>query len=441
MLERIAGAGFYRDDARELAVSYEADVVVAGGGASGVAAAIGAARQGFRTLLLEKNGYCGGMATAGMSGTICGLFTSTSSGKPEQLVHGFADEFYKHLQARGGVTAPVPFGATALVVHDPHVWKETADDLLADQGVHVLFHTYVVDVIKDEQLIRGVIVENKNGRHVVMAKRFIDATGDGDLCARAKAPFVFGKNGVIQYPTMVFRMQRVNVKQALQHTGDQLETLILHAEREGYELPRKHIYLFPSPRPNEVVCNVTRISKQNGDPIDATKAEDLTVAELRGRKQVRAYERFLRQYVAGFEHAELNDVADEIGIRQSRTIVGRATLRNDDVFQARKSAHAVAQSAWCIEAHGRDGIFMFYLNDDYYEIPYETLLPQGIDNLITAGRTLSAEHEALASARVTAQCFLTGYAAGTAAGLSLKQNAHFQQVDIGELRKIIEYTL
>lgn len=429
----------YLEECKELPITYETEVVVAGGGATGVAAAVGAARLGYKVLLIEKYGFCGGMATAGMSGTIGGLFTSSKTGKLEQLVHGFAGEFYNYMKQRGGVAEPFPFGDTALVVHDPHVWKEVADDLLTENKVNILYHSYIVGIIKDGNAVSGVIVENKNGRHVIKAKRFVDATGDGDICVWAGAPYIFGKNGAIQYPTMVFRMNNVNLQGALRHDNHQIEEWIKEAEKEGYELPRKHIYLLPSPRPNEVLCNVTRISKENGDPIDATKAEDLTIGELRGRKQVREYERFLQKYVPGFENARLNDVAPQIGIRQSRTILGKTMLKNDDVFQARKSDHSVAKSAWCIEAHGKDGIFMYYLDNDYYDIPYETLLPQNVQNIITAGRTLSAEHEALASARVTAQCFLTGYAAGTASALSLKQNILPSDIDVAELRNVIEY--
>lgn len=427
------------EDGKHIPVSYEVDVVVAGGGATGVAAAVGAARMGLNVIMVERYGFSGGMATAGMSGTICGLFTSSKHGKPEQLVHGFAGEFYDHLKARNGVSDPFPFGDTALVVHDPHVWKEIADDLLVESKVNILYHSYCVGVTKEDNVVNGVIVESKNGRHLIKAKRVIDATGDGDLCVWAGAPHQFGKNGSVQYATMVFRMNHVDVQRGLSHDYHQLETWIHQAENEGFDLPRKHIYLFPSPRPGEIMCNVTRIAKENGEPIDATKSEDLTIGELRGRKQVREYERFLRNYVPGFERAILNDVAPQIGIRQSRTIVGHETLRNDDVFNARKSANSVAKNAWCIEAHGKDGIYMFYLNDDYYDIPYGTLLPQNVENLITAGRSLSAEHEALASARVTAQCFLTGYAAGSSTGLSIQQNMAYQHVDVAGLRKIIEY--
>lgn len=428
----------WHETANELPVTYDVDVLIVGGGPTGVAAATAAARAGEKTLLIERYGFCGGMATAGMSGAICGLFTS-GKGPHEQLVHGFAGEFYQHLKHRGAVSDPFPFGETCLVVHEPHTWKEIADDLLADSGAKVLFHTLATDVVMEGNQLRGVIIENKNGRQLITARRFIDATGDGDLCVKAGVPYTCGRNGMVQYPTMVFRMGNVDIARGIGHPVTQLETWVEAAQAKGFHLPRKHIYLLPSPRPGEVMCNVTSILRDDGRPIDATCAEDLTFAEQQGRKQVREYERFLRAWVPGFENAQLNDVAVQIGIRQSRTIEGQRCLTNDDVFQAKKSQRAVASSAWCIEAHGQDGIFMFYLDNDWYDIPYDTLLPEDVPNLITAGRTLCAEHEALASARVTAQCFLTGYAAGTAAYLSHRDCCAFDEIDVAELRSIIEY--
>lgn len=426
------------ETARDLPVTYDVDVLVVGGGPTGVAAATAAARAGENTLLIEKYGFCGGMATAGMSGAICGLFTS-GKGPHHQLVHGFAGEFYHHLKQRHAVSDPFPFGETRLVVHEPHTWKEIADDLLSESGVNVLFHTLATDVVMDGEQLRGVIIENKGGRQFITARRFIDATGDGDLCAKAGVPWTFGRNGKVQYPTMVFRMTNVDIRRGIGHPVPQLEAWVEQAQATGMALPRKHIYLLPSPRPGEVMCNVTSVLRDDGRPIDATCAEDLSFAELKGRKIVREYERFLQQYVPGFEQAYLNDVAAQIGIRQSRTIQGQRCLTNDDVFQARKSRRTVASSAWCIEAHGDDGIFMFYLDNDYYDIAYDTLLPENVPNLITAGRSLCAEHEALASARVTAQCFLTGYAAGTAAYLSRRDNCPFDEIDVDELRQRIEY--
>ena len=360
----------------DLPIAYDVEVLVLGGGPSGVAAAVAAARSGMKVLMVEKNGFCGGMATAGMSGTICGLFTSCTQGKPEQMVFGFAGEFYHHLKLRRAISDPVPFGNTRLVVHEPFVWKEIADDLLAESGVQILFHTLCTDVIAKDGELKAVVIENKNGRQIISARRFIDATGDGDVCARAGIPFSFGKDGAVQYATMVFRMNHADTSRACSHAVSQLEDWVGKADGNGYRLPRKHIYLLPSPRPGEVLCNVTSVVRDDARPLYATRAEDMTWAEIEGRKQVREYERFLRDRVPGFENARLNDVAPEIGVRQSRTIACLGKLMNDDVITARKNNRSIAQSAWCIEAHGKDGIHLFYLDNDYYDIPYDALVPK-----------------------------------------------------------------
>lgn len=418
-------------------IIYDVDVLVAGGGPAGVAAAVGAARRGKDTLLVEKNGYCGGMGT--INGAFCGYYTSAKEGPLTQLVHGFAGEFYDEMKQRGGIAEPYPFGDTYIVTNDHLVWRETADHLLEQSGARVLFHTMITDIIKKDGSIAEAVGQNKSGRFIIRAKRFIDATGDGDLCAGAGVPFTYGRDGVIQYATMMFRLSGVDVEKACSHSASQLEQWMEKAEEEGYRLPRKHIYVLPSPRPGEIVCNMTAVVKADGSLIDAVNAQDMTEGEILGRRQVREYERFLRNYVPGFETCVLTDVGNELGIRQSRTIRCLKTLTNEDVMNAVKCVHPVAKSAWCIEAHGKDGIFMYYFDNEYYEIPYESMIPVNVKHLITCGRAISAEHEALASARVTAQCFLTGYAAGCASSLSIDRDEDYEQLDFEDLRQLIDY--
>ena len=261
---------------REVSETY--DVIVAGGGPSGVAAAVGAARQGKRTLLIEKNGYCGGMAS--ISGAICGLYTSAKSGNLTQLVHGFAGEFYDEMKRRGGVADPYPFGDTSIVVHDHLVWREAADALLEQAGVEILFHTEVIDAVREGNRLTSILISNKEGTARLRAERFVDATGDGDVCALAGVPYTYGKDGEIQYATMMFRLGNVDVGKARSHTARQLENWINEAESQGYHLPRKHIYVLPSPRPNEILCNMTAVFNEDGTPIDAVNAEEMTKGEM-----------------------------------------------------------------------------------------------------------------------------------------------------------------
>lgn len=395
----------------------EVDLCIVGGGAAGVGAAVGAARTGVKKILLiERYGFCGGATVAGMSGTICGLYAS-GTGKPDFVTQGFSREFYERLHARGGVAEPWPFGKTFLSVHDPLAWKELGNDYLLDSGIDVLYHTLFVDAVVVEGSVTHVILENKNGRGAIAAKTFIDASGDADLVDRAHGASTQGKNGITQAPTMIFRMMNVDVALAVKTGPEDLEEKIRQAKKNGdYYLPRSHCYMYPSPRTGEYSCNMTRLDPPPGSVkrvLTGLDTDDLTYCEFEGLQLVREYERFLQDYIPGFEQAMVNDMGTQIGIRQTRSIVGKSTLKNSDVLQARKfGEHAVSRSSWPIEDHSSGEVRIVYLEDDYYEIPDASLIPEGLNNVWVAGRCFSAEHEALASARVTAQCMEMGHAAG-----------------------------
>ncbi len=425
----------------------EADVLVVGGGAAGVAAAVTAARQGVKVILLERYGFCGGGAVAGLSGTICGLFEAREAPKapPVRLVYGFADEFVHRMQSRGGLSEPTRYGKTYTLVHDPLVWREVGDDLLADSGVQVLYHTIVSDVLMDgNERVAGVVAYNKQGKLRVTAKVTVDASGDADLTAMAGLETYRSLNGVIQNPTMIFRINGVDVKQFLDTYGDNsvlpgpVVEMIQEANASGrYVLPRQKIFLFPTPRPNQLLCNCTRILGADGRDLDPLDAVDLTEAEIQGRKQVREYERFFREYLVGCENAYVNDTGVQVGIRQSRQAMGVTTLANSDVTNGTKFRSGIARSAWPIEQHAGAVPKLEWLFNDYYEIPYECFVPARGESLLVAGRCLSAEAEAMASARVTAQCFSYGHAIGHAAALSALENIQPRNIDPVSVREAL----
>ena len=410
----------------------DTDVLVVGGGAAGVAAAVTAARQGLRVLLLERYGFCGGGAVAGLSGTICGLYNASDNAdaKPEQLVHGFVDEFIKVMEQKGGLTGPVRYGKTFTRVHDPLVWREAADHLLREAGVKVLLHTVVTDVVLDGgERVAGVSAYSKQGKLSVKAKLTIDASGDADVIAMAGLPSFCGNNGKVQNPTMIFRMMGIDVARFLgvhgsdSIMGEETSRLIqkLNAGNE-FRLPRAKIFLFPTTRPNELLCNATRVIGRDGRELDPLLAEDLTEAEIEGRGQVREYERFIRKHIAGCENGFVNDTGVQVGVRQSRQVQGTYILTNEDVVSGRKFSAGVAQSPWPIELHSGEKPRLVWLLDDYYEVPYDCFVPTQGESVLVAGRCLSAQHEAMASARVTAQCFSYGHAVGHAAAIAVKEN-------------------
>lgn len=426
-----------------LPVIAQVDVCVVGAGAAGVAAAETVARHGRAVLLVERYGFCGGNAVGGMSGTICGMYLSSelNTNRPKQVIFGFAERFRSAMAVRNGITAPQRYGRTWTVTHDPLIWREVADDLLEEAGVKILFHSLVTNVVMAEDDVLGILVESKAGRGVVEAARIIDASGDADVVFRSGYPFTMGQDGTVQNPTMIFRLGGVDLDRFVAFWGadaicppEVTEMLIRENNAGHYHLPRAKIWLFPTPRPGELLCNATRLIGSDGRMLDTTDPEDLTEAEQIGRRQVREYAQFLKNFVPGCENSFVNDTGVQAGIRQSRSIVGAKRLTNADVTGKRKRSDGIARSPWPIELHVGDKPKLEWLHDDYYEVPYGALLPERGENLIAAGRCLSAEHEALASARVTAQCFSYGHAAGIAAIASIESGEPYRDIEGAEIR-------
>ncbi len=406
----------------------DVDLLVVGGGATGVAAAATAARAGLKTLLVERYGFCGGGAVAGLSGTICGLYEAEEAPtRPKQLVHGFVDDFIAAMEGRGGLAAPVLYGKTWTRVHEPLAWRESADALLADAGVKLAYHALAIGVHRDGDAIGGATVWTKGGLLDVRAGLTIDASGDADLVAMAGLETWCGADGTVQNPTMIFRLQGVDTARFKAAYGSDtimppaVTALIAEAAASGYALPRQKIWLFETTRPGELLCNCTRVRGADGRELNCVIADDLTEAEVEGRRQAREYARFFRDRLVGCESSWLNDTAVQVGVRQTRQGRGVAMLRNADVVSGAKFADGVARSPWPIELHAGAKPRVEWLLNDWYEVPWGCFVPARGEGLLFGGRCLSAEHEAVASARVTAQCFSYGHALGVAAALAARE--------------------
>ncbi len=432
------------DGLPDLPVLRELDVLVVGGGSAGVAAATVCGRNGLKTALIEKYGFCGGAAVAGLSGTICGMYMASDKENhaPEQVVFGFTEEFRSRLAARGGVTEPQIYGKTFTVTHDPLVWREVADELLEEAGVEIFYHTAVSAVIMDGETYKGVVVESNAGRSVILAKRIIDASGDAAVVARAGGEYFFGDNGVIQNPTMFFRLGNVDMDTYLDFYGEdticppKVTERILELNASGeYSLPRHKIWIFPTTRPNELMVNATRLAGQDGRVLNVIDPVDFSEAEIFGRKQVRDYAKFLKAFIPGCENSYVVDTAVEVGIRQTRSIEGIEKLTNEDVVSCRKRSDGIVRTPWPIELHSGTKPKLHWLLDDWYEVPYGTLVPKLGENIIVAGRCLCAEHEALASARVTAQTFEYGHAAAQATLLSIREECRYRDIQGEDVRE------
>lgn len=432
---------------RRPANTLDTDVLVVGGGAAGLAAACTAASHGLNVTLLERYGFCGGAAVAGLSGTVCGLYLARPGavGKPEKVVHGFVDRFIATMEKRNGLTAPVRYGETWTRVHEPLAWRESADELLAAAGVQVLLHATVIGVHMDGRMrVTGVRAFTKQGPFDVNAKITIDASGDADVFAMAGLDFTVGADGKVQNPTMIFRIAGVDVARFLAAYGEDsilpesVMKAIAQADEEGrYRLPRAKIFLFPTTRPGELLCNSTRVVGRDGAELHPLVAADLTEAEIHGRRQVREYERFYRDTLVGCENAWVNDTGVQVGVRQTRQIVGTRRLANDAVERGAKTPEAIARSPWPIELHSGTKPRLSWLYEDFYEIPLGCFVPARGEGVLAAGRCLSAEHEAMASARVTAQCFGYGHAIGHAAALSVRERLGVREIEAGDVRALL----
>jgi hypothetical protein len=403
-----------------------AQVLVAGGGPAGLAAAVAAARRGLETLLIERYGFLGGMATAG-------LVNPFMMWKPDEepLVGGIFQEMLDGLSAKGGFSCERQPDA-----FDPEAFKAVADEMCLEAGVQVRLHTLFTEAEVAGGRIASITTESKSGRETCSAAVYIDCTGDADLAHRAGVPCETGReeDGLTQPMTLNFRMANVDVEGM--PPRKEINRRYDAAKADGrVSCPRENVLLFYAIQPDVVHFNTTRVTGKSG-----VDAEDLTAAEIEARRQTQELVRFLISDVAGFEQAYLQQTAAQIGVRESRRIRGEYTLTADDVLSARKFPDGIARSAYPIDIHSPSGAgtdIRKLPEGDYYEIPYRCLVPIGVDNLLVAGRTASATHEAQASLRVMPQCFAMGEAVGLAAAMAIEQSIPPREVDGEELRKAV----
>ena len=435
------------------------DVLVIGGGPSGICAAIASARSGAETLLIEQNGYCGGMATAGL---VAPFMTCYDSGGNSMLIKGLFEEIVNRLVEIGGAIHPskIPTSSaftsyiTAGHIHvtpfKAEALKLVADKMLSEAGVRILYHTSFVDAITSGEQIEHVIVLRKEGLCSVKAKVVIDCTGDGDCAAAAGVPFTLGNgNGRIQPATMFFRIGNVDsekIDDDIEKNRDNfyrkdgvnyrsLHWWVSKAQKAGdWTLDRVSIGLFRGVDEDEWSINTSRIMN-----IDGTKSESLTRGEQIGREQADQIFAFLKKYVPGCENAKLLQTGSTIGIRETRHIEGLKTLTLDDILNCHVPDDSVFIAANSIDVHGRFGPksneYITIPEGKYYGVPYGCLVAKGLSNLLVAGRSLSADSEAAGAVRVMPPCMAMGQAAGTAAALSVKSNVTVRNVDITSLRK------
>jgi hypothetical protein len=406
-------------------------------------AAAAAARTGCSVLLLERYGFLGGAGTAGGLSTFCGLHAKVH-GQHRRVIHGLADELLDRLGKLDALNAPhltINDGIQAQAF-DISGYKIAADELVTSSGARILFHALAVGVMMAaDDTIAAILIESKSGRAAVRGRIFIDATGDGDVAAWCGAPFE--KSRRLLYPSLMFRINGVDIGAAGDRPWRTVEQLMDAAERAGtHSFPRKKPIVRPQRNPLEWRANLTQLSSTDGTAIDGTDVEQLTRGELQGRQQALDAFTFIRDNTPGFGDSYIVDIAPQIGIRETRRIIGEYQLTEDDVLGCADFGDTIGVNGWPVEAHVAGTVeFRWQRGDNprgFNQLPFRMILPQGIANLYVIGRCASMTHDAQSAARVTGPCFAMGEAAGTAAGLALGAGVGCADIDVAQLQQRLE---
>ncbi|TBL70394.1 FAD-dependent oxidoreductase [Paenibacillus thalictri] len=449
---------YFDEPALHVPVIAEPDVLVVGGGPAGIGAAVAAARNGAKVLLVERYGFVGGNLTVAM---VNPMFTFHDvNGK--QVIRGVAGELVDRLVSKTvspGHVTDLTFDNASMSPFDPEGMKLVLFELLQEAGVELLLHSTFASAYTDGSgNVTTVIVENKSGRQAICPKLVIDCSADADVVARVGAPFIKGRetDGAMQPVTLFYRVAGVNIpnlkawmkqnrhllkdaptdeeidaQNALAFLG--MKEIIKEAMERG-EYPKDaapRILMYELPQEGQFAINCTRLQG-----IDGTDVFDLTRAEMETRYQAWAVTEFMKRYIGGFEQAYVLDTGVQVGVRETRHIVGDYTMTEQDVLSSRAFLDGIACGTFAIDIHPPEGEQQVFTGSGkaVYEIPYRSLLPQGLDNLLVAGRSVSATHNAFGSVRVMATAMGIGQGAGTAAALALAGNLTTRQVDVKLVR-------
>jgi hypothetical protein len=436
---------------REIPLLLEADIVVVGGGTTGPIAAIAAARQGKKVVLIERFGSLGGNMTLGLNTKPSGA-----------LVGGLPLELWNLARTLGGAgddyMATVKNGAVKIASPcDPETMKMLITRLCADAGVQILFETMVSMPVMEGSTLQGVIIESKSGRQYIAAKVVIDCSADADIAARAGAPFLMGNgkdNPTMQPVSMYFTMTPVDLEALAEwakHTDDVPARAIPKTKGglayglwltgfnqsirkfqadTGIKLQRENITLKTAD--GRMYVNATRVLGVNVfSPVEFTNAV------LECYRQIEGVARFLKERIPGFEKAKIEQIAPVLGVRETRHILGDYTLTGPDTLSGTRFEDSIAADASAVDIHDPKGADVDFQGRIPYEIPYRCLLPRQVEQLLVAGRCISADHEAHARSRNMPACMATGQAAGIAASVAIDRGVAVRHVPIAEVQDIL----
>lgn len=441
------------EPARELKVRAEVDVLVVGGGPAGMMAAEAAARdKNLKVMLIEQRGYMGGNLTIGLP------ILSFLGPKGNQVIKGAAQKFIDRMAAKGASSEHWPCkNHMSFTIIDPDQVKTVAWEIMDDAGVEVLLYVFVADTIVENGKVKGVVIESKAGREVILAKTVIDCTGDGDVAFRAGVECNKGdENGGMQPPTLMFLMRGVEVQKlrdaicnepekydmdvmpTSQFRKEKFITVglrgrILEAQQKGYKVPVSRTILITGLGADEIWVNMTRVSG-----VDSTDPVSYTKGEHDARQQMYEVIAYLRDFVPGFESAWLERSAAFMGIRESRVIVGKYVMTAQDILEQKQFEDVIAVAGYPVDIHhakGGDCTMLFC--EDAYPIPYGVLVPEKIEGLLVAGRCSAMDHEAMAATRVMSTCMALGEAAGNAARIAIADGVEVSAVDVTKVQQAL----
>ena len=404
------------------------DVIVAGAGSAGIAAACSAARAGARTLLLERHGYGGGILTAAMIHTFDAI--KSCADNSVDVVGGFARELLAEISGLGGDATP-DNPPEALTIH-PEIYKVAIDRLLARAGVEVLYHAHVCDALLEGGRVQGVEAALRDGRARFRAPVVVDGTGDAEIAFYARAPFDLAPD--LQALTCHFRLGNVAPGFSWRD-WEEITRRAMHAAHAAGE-----IKVFGGPwvirlADGEISVNSTRVF---GNPVDAVQ---VSAAEQEGRAQMVQIWNILRRRAPELANSYILSGASQLHIRESRIIRGGYVLTEDDIKGGTRFEDSVAVGAWPVDIHPATGFVGVHPHKENpplpYEIPFRCLVPQGVDGLLLAGKPISTTHRAHGSTRVPGTSLATGQAAGVAAALAAQEKRNVRVIDIAVLREAL----
>ena len=425
-----------QEPARTTPVTREVDVLVVGGGPSGIMAALAAAEEGLSVMLIESRSHLGGNLTIGLP--VLGFLDQHT----RPIIAGLPQKFIDRLRLIGSASEhrPCPLHMSLTLV-DPEAVKTVAMEMLLERGVEIRFYTWFASPIMAGDRLRGIITESKAGREAILGRVIIDCTGDADVAWRAGVPCEKGDSqGGMQPPTLMFCLAGVDTDQLRMSLCNEpqnyiadiippeyfgrnrqfivvgLRQLIRQARADGLRLPTERTIVITGLRPGEVWVNMTRVKG-----VDGTDPSSLTSGEIETRRQIENITKFLIRYVPGFGSAQFIRTAPFLGIRETRRIVGQYVMTREDILECRRFTDAIAVGSYPVDLHRpHDNDCTLEYCGDSYEIPYRSLLPQGVSYLLIAGRCISTTHEAMAAIRVMSTCMALGEAAGRAAKIAIR---------------------